>query len=271
MRSTSLSLSVVVILIAAGCAHPQLADTGQTVVLSLSKLDCMTRGSEVMARLRTVPGVRDVQFDVRRAEVTIAVQPGTSPEVLLEAARSVGAGIEPSIGAGKGSYQPAEEFPPAADFKLVARADEEAPDLGSLRVANKVTLVEFCAVWWGPCHELERHLKTLLLANRELAVRKIEISDWQSPAARRHLKTVAILPYVVVLDRDGSEAGRHVGRKLEDLDGMLKPLFASTAAPQPTVEAPPVTAPAAAEPAAPVAAPATPEKKAAPKRKKAKR
>jgi hypothetical protein len=54
---------------------------------------------------------------------------------------------------------------------------------------------------------VETELRRLLAADPTVAVRKVSVTDWESPAVAAHLSEIAGLPYVVVLGRSGKVLG----------------------------------------------------------------
>ena len=65
-----------------------------------------------------------------------------------------------------------------------------------------------------------RHL--VLFANRQdLAYRRLEIGDWDTPLARHYLANVPQLPYVIVYDKRGKPMDRITGLDLARLDRAI--------------------------------------------------
>ena len=90
-----------------------------------------------------------------------------------------------------------------ADVASVADAGE-AVDL--VPVPGVVTVFDFWAPWCAPCHALDRKLAPLARSHPgRLAVRTLNVVDWDSPAAARYLKDPPRgLPHVKVYGADGA-------------------------------------------------------------------
>jgi thiol-disulfide isomerase/thioredoxin len=231
VRTTSLSALAFAALFSAGCggAKPIPADA-LTAVVSLDRIDCADCGDQIVADLRERPGIYAATFDKQKAEVRVVASRSFD---VLTAVKQLAAheGFEAILGAGQGRYLEGAKFPPTADFKLITTGGAEVPDLATIPVKGKITVIDFSATWCRPCREIDAHMVKVLGARSDVAYRKLEIGDWDTPLAQRYLKGIPQLPYVIVYDAAGARVKELVGVDLAGLDAAIAARGAS--APQP--------------------------------------
>ena len=121
---------------------------------------------------------------------------------------------------GEGSNRDAKneieaKAPPPLKVTGWVNSDNKPIKLGDLR--GKVVVLDFRGVWCGPCREVDREMRSILEVAPDVALRKINVVDWQSPVAGRHLKRVSALPYVVVYGVDGRKIAAIGGLDLKKL------------------------------------------------------
>ena len=108
-----------------------------------------------------------------------------------------------------------------ADLAHLSKAGEDVPDLRAASVPGKVTVFDFYADWCASCREIDLHMYKTLNARPDVALRKMNVVDWDTPLAKRYLSGVEGLPFVIVHGRDGAEVRRIQGLKLADLDAAI--------------------------------------------------
>ena len=113
-------------------------------------------------------------------------------------------GSQASLGEGKGRYLPLPQFPANADVRWVVNKGQRA-ELEPEIVAGKYTVFDFYAEWCGPCRVLDQHLIETMKSRPDIALRKINIVDWDSPVSAQHLSTAKGLPYLLVYGPHGKQ------------------------------------------------------------------
>lgn len=208
----SISVALVCLLMAA-CGHAQ-------TTVSLQQLDCGSCSPQVLRLLEKEDGVRATRFSLALAEVTVTHDPErTPPAQLVEILNR--AGFAAVLGAGKGSYESGPDFDPGLDVRPLTKTGQRV-DLQQARAAGKVTVIDFGAAWCAPCRELDKFMATLLKSRTDLAVRKVDIVDWDSPVAAQHLRDVKELPYILVYAPDGRQVAAITGLKREALAAAIE-------------------------------------------------
>jgi len=123
----------------------------------------------------------------------------SAPVFLLLAALAAGT-------AGFGMYRVFTREPAAGtalagseDIRIISRG--EPLNLRDHLVPGKYTLFDYYADWCPPCREMAPRLEELARRNPNLAIRKIDIVDWNHPVAEQ--QDVHDLPYLRLYDPEG--------------------------------------------------------------------
>jgi thiol-disulfide isomerase/thioredoxin len=192
--------------LSAACAAPRAS-----TVVSMQEVSCQSCGSGVVAALTQRPGVYGATFDADKVEVLVSYDPDTvAPEALAAVIQELG--YKACVGAGKGTYTVDEADFSELDMKVLSEAGEDVDLPGNL-VAGKVTVFDFFATWCGPCKKIDEAMVALLPTAPDVAYRRLNIVNWDTPLAKHHLgKAVPELPYVVIYGKDG--------QRLEAISGL---------------------------------------------------
>jgi len=208
--------AAIVLLASLTLAHPVHADRLQ--VFSVRGVEDVNQGEQLADDISRLPGIHRARFEKVRAELTVTLANGVGDSVVLEALAQ--AGCQGSIGPGKGAYRAVPEYPPGADVKLLTTDGSAVGPLDKLRVSGKYTVFDVFAIWCGPCHLVDARLRELCATRRDLAVRRLNVVDFDSPLAVQLGYRLTALPHLIVY----TPAGKRIefeGYDPEALDAAL--------------------------------------------------
>jgi len=92
-------------------------------------------------------------------------------------------------------------------------------DINQHLALGNVTVVDFYADWCGPCKRLSPRLEQMMRTDPEIALRKIDIVNWNTAVARQF--NVHSIPQVNVYDRSGRLVGTVVGVDFEKVKSYV--------------------------------------------------
>ncbi len=197
-----------------GCVHYQPG------VISLQDIDCAKCGFMVTEELQDNPTVKGPNFDKTNAEVHFQYDANaTSPEKIIESLKWTNYNLV--SGAGQGSYQKMRKFKQDIDVKAITKPGEMV-DIYKHLVPGKITVMDFFATWCGPCRKADEFFGELLTQRNDIALRKMDIVDWDSDIAKHYLQDATEIPYMIIFDAEGNELTRLSGYKKDKLKEILK-------------------------------------------------
>ena len=196
----------------------QTSPHSMSTTLSVNRLFCQSCSSKVTALLETLSGVHDIRFDRKRVEFSVAHAKTLEPDQLIDVVQA--GGFDARLGPGQGSYEVPVDHPETLDVELISRG--KRVDLDVHIVPGKVTVFDFYADWCGPCRQVAEAMNEIMASEPRIALRKVDIIDWDTSVARQHLKRVPQLPFVVVYGPDGKLIDKISGLKLERLKNAIQ-------------------------------------------------
>jgi thiol-disulfide isomerase/thioredoxin len=192
----------------------------RTEVYSIRGADCASCAERLESELRKLPGIRKVRFDKHKVELSVRMEDGIQDAVVLAAAER--AGVVALAGAGRGSYLPHPDYPAGADVVTLTKDGSKVGPLEKLRAPGKYTVFDVYADWCGPCRDVERRLFEIVAVRRDVAVRRLNVVDFDSPLAKEIGAKLDTLPYVVVFTPTGKRS-ELAGASLKKLEAALAP------------------------------------------------
>jgi len=198
-----------------GCGGPRAS-----LVYSFQELECSSCLIAVAQELSGSPGVEEATTEKNTVAVRVMYDTSViTPEGLDQVVQSKG--FPWSRDRSSGSWAPEIPFPASMDVQKISHEGEEI-DLKAHLAAGKITVFDFYAPWCGPCRVVTHELKQIMLEREDVALRKVNIVDWDRPVVRQHLQGVANIPYVQVYGPDGKRVAAITGVKKDALRAAIE-------------------------------------------------
>ena len=201
-------------------AVPAAALADRTQVYSIQGVDCASCAEKVKSELKKVGGIKKVDFDKHAVEITVRMADTVADEAVLDAVARAEPGMKAVVGAGQGAYLPFEKFPEGTDFQVLTTDGSAVGPLPKLAVAGKYTVFDVYADWCGPCRVVDEQLRKVVAERKDVAVRKLNVRDFDTALARELGPAFETLPYVVVLTPKGKRV-EIAGTDFEKLNKAL--------------------------------------------------
>jgi thiol-disulfide isomerase/thioredoxin len=204
---------------------PAWALADRTQVYSIQGADCADCGDEIKQELKKVKGVKKVEFDAKKVELTVRLAEGVADDVVIDAVARAGAkeggSLKAVVGPGQGGYLPHQPYPEGADYRVLSSDGSAVGPLEKHRVAGKHTVFDVYADWCGPCRIVDARLREIVAQRKDVAVRKLNVVDFETPLAKEMGSGFEALPYLVVFSPSGKKT-EIVGTDFDTLDKALK-------------------------------------------------
>lgn len=88
---------------------------------------------------------------------------------------------------------------------------------------GKTTVFDFTAKWCGPCRIYSPKVERLLLKYPNLAVREVDILEWDSDLGKQLTGEYQMpsLPFTLVFDDRGKLLGKVIGNSIEEVEAII--------------------------------------------------
>ena len=227
MRNKTLGICLLMAAAADGAltqaAGPGEADQPTTLEFSILGMNCGNCADSATKALTTIPGLLEpaVSFDSKQARVR---SDGTvTREDIRDALATLGFEVrfEEEI---LDSDPLPEEILAKLDIQTVSHGKK-------IRVKDhltpgKITIFDYYAEWCGPCHLLSPKLERLVLKYENVALRKVDLVDYESKLAVQATREFKLpgLPFTRVFDDRGKLLGEIHGNLVEEIEAIVRPL-----------------------------------------------
>jgi copper chaperone CopZ len=208
-----------VLLAVALLATPLVAATKLT--FTVVGIDCAACVGPIKKQLASIEGVKVISLDWQKGLAAVEVADGFDREQVRKALTDLGFD---AVFAGE-TRKDIEPIDPAVLKTLDMTVDPTGAkvDLKKALAAGKVTIVDFYADWCGPCHVLETRLEKYMTAHRDVALRRVSVGKWDTPAAKQATREfrAEALPYVRVYDGSGKFVVAVTGGMWDEVLGAI--------------------------------------------------
>ena len=183
-------------------------------------MSCGQCARHAVEQLQQIEGIREAEVDYDLGTASLTSERAINADEIRRALNQLG--LEARF-AGEPELLPLSEQQRASlDIRLASRGE-------SIRIRDhlapgKITIFDYFAEWCGPCHLLSPKLERLLLKYPDLALRTVDIVNWESAVAQQATQEFQIpgLPYVRIYTADGKLIGTVEGNQIERVDQIIR-------------------------------------------------
>ena len=197
------------------------SQTSQTIEFSIEGMTCQGCVNTATGVLKNVEGVESVSIDLASKKAIVTGNINVTEESLKKAIKSR-TNFEPLFASEKLVEPLSNEERNGLDIKSIEGG-------GKIKfkdhlATGKVTIFDFYADWCAPCKVFTPKVERLLLKDKNIALRKVDLVDWKSKLAVQLTNDYKLpaLPFTLVFDGEGNLLGKVEGNKIEVLEEILR-------------------------------------------------
>ena len=199
------------------------AAQGNSVIeteFSLAGMSCDGCANHAMKALGDISGVLNVRVDFDSKKATVKAKREITRDEIREALRNLGFEARFSGDPVVEALSEAEK----AGLDIETASKGAALRISDHLAAGKITIFDYYADWCGPCHLLSPKLERLVLEYQNLALRKVDIGDWESEVGKQATKEFGLpgLPYVRIYGPGGKLLGTVHGNRIEEVEEIIR-------------------------------------------------
>jgi thiol-disulfide isomerase/thioredoxin len=182
-------------------------------------MDCPKCAKPVAQTLKAIDGVQNVRVNGAERSASVDVPDTFDRNVIRTKLLDAGFFVQFA-----GEKEPQLLPVPDDVLKTLDIAEVDGKDLEHLGVPGKITIVDVYADWCGPCKTVGLRLQHFARGRRDIAVRRINLGEWNTPMAKHLSSTFHInaIPYLRVYNARGKFVGANEGMWDELLDAVEK-------------------------------------------------
>ncbi|MCZ6599568.1 MAG: thioredoxin domain-containing protein [Acidobacteria bacterium] len=188
---------------------------------SVLGMTCDTCADTATGALAEIPGVLQATVDYDTTVGRVQTDGSVTRDNIREGLGTLG--FEPLFAGETGIEPLSDDIRASLDIQTVSHG--KAIRIKAHLAPGKLTVFDFYADWCGPCHLLTPKLERLVLRYENVALRKVDLVDWKSKAARQATREFKLpgLPFTQVYDDRGKLLGQVHGNAIDEIENLIQP------------------------------------------------
>lgn len=192
-----------------------------TLEFEILGMSCETCADSATKALAEVPGVLELVVDFDSKEASVRSDGAVTREQIRDALATLG--FEARFEGETLDSEPlADEVRAGLDIVTVTHGDKIR--IKDHLAPGKITIFDYYADWCGPCHLLTPKLERLLLEYEDVALRKVDLVDYETKAAQQATREFRLpgLPFTRVFSDRGKLLGQIHGNRIEEIEAFVR-------------------------------------------------